>query len=153
MLRDAELHRRTLGITGDTDAADIHHRHRQLIRRWHPDRAPRGREAEFLERTIQLNGAREWMLAHPSFWRVERSTPAVIQAPAMRVEAPRTPTVEPVAPQASTRRQSFDVVRGFDVVDVLAAGWRMLKFIVIVYLVVLGLAIAGWLLTLTGILH
>lgn len=70
-MREAAQHGRALDIEGPTDAEDIRRRHRELMKRYHPDRAPRGRENEFLRRTQSINAAREWMLGHPSSWRVE----------------------------------------------------------------------------------
>lgn len=70
-MMDAALHRGVLGIEGETDAADIGRRYRALMKRCHPDRAPWGREGEFLERAKDLNAARAWLLKNPSSWKLQ----------------------------------------------------------------------------------
>lgn len=73
----ATRHLRTLGITGDTNAAEILARYRSQVKRWHPDRAPLGREEFFSERMKRVNLARDYLLAHPECWVKVKSEPVI----------------------------------------------------------------------------
>lgn len=121
-MTEATLHRGVLGIEGDTDAADIRRRHRTLMLRYHPDRAPRGREGEFLERAKDLNTAREWLLASPSSWRAEVPAAPMVQPPLTMMDSSSVS-----APVASSRP---------------GVSWVM--FAVALYLGLLAFAIVGW---------
>ncbi len=125
-MTDAALHRGMLGIEGDTDAADIRRRHRALLKRYHPDRAPRGREGEFLERAKDLNAAREWLLASPSSWRVEVPAAPMVQPPLARRESSAMSIPVAASPRSGT-------------------SWVMTALGL--YLGTLALAILGWILS------
>lgn len=144
-MTEAALQRRALGIEGDTDAADIRRRHRALMLRWHPDHAPRGSEAAYLERAKQLNAARAWMLSHPSSWTVEAPVAPVVQPQVMRVEnlpAQVPAWGPPVVVEPPMKPGTADGV------------WRILTVAVALYLGVLAFATVGWVLTaLLTVLH
>ena len=123
----AALHRRVLGIEGATSAEDIRRRHRTLMLRYHPDRAPRGRETEFLERAKELNLAREWLLLHPECWRVETAVPTTSPTPEAAV-ARRVPS-------SSIESKSVGWAQGI-------ASWATVA--IVIYLGLLAFAILGW---------
>ncbi len=111
-------HRRVLGIVGSTGDADIRRRHRELMKRYHPDRAPGGREREFLLRAQELNAAREWLLLHPASWVAQAPFASIELEPEMKTTTSRV---------AAQNRASA----GFAVVAY-AAGW-VLKAMVVLY--------------------
>lgn len=107
--------------------------------RYHPDRAPRGREGEFLERAKAINAARDWMLSNPGSWRVETSVASPLEPQVMRRRASSvsytvrsTPTT--VASETAGPSRSWSPMR-----------WVL--WAVGIYFGVLLFAILGWLLT------
>jgi hypothetical protein len=138
-MKEEASHRRTLGIEGATDEADIRRRYRERMKRYHPDRAPRGSEIEFLRRAQALNAAREWLLEHPSSWTVE--TP---------VAQGGVPSVEPIQ---ATRPAAYAPpihARGKPVAAPpprvrMAGGWAFA--VLVLYLGLLAFAVVGWLIT------
>lgn len=144
----AGTHRRALGIAGDTCEADIRRRHRALMLRYHPDRAPRGRENEFLRRAQELNAAREWMLSHPSSWVVELPDAPAAQAQVMRSESLSTPTWMPRNPVPPRSAPVAVVPKTRNVGERMDGGvGNLVGIAIVLYLLVLAFAIIGWLLT------
>jgi hypothetical protein len=141
----AQRHRRALGIEGDTCEAEIRRRHRALLRRCHPDLAPRSREREFLEKAKRVNVARDWLLEHPSCWVQERPHPAVAVRPPIPACRPadtrnETPQVRPSA--MKKRGRGGDALGGATRAVVL-----LIEAAVILYFALLAFAIAGWVIT------
>lgn len=131
-MREAAIHRRALGIEGATDAEDIRLRYRAMMRRWHPDRAPRGNEDIYLERAKELNAAREWLLAHPTSWRAETPMVPATHPQARRAEDRSAPVPPMSAPVAASHPRS---------------GMSWVGVVVAVYFGLLAFSIVGWLLT------
>lgn len=145
-MREAALHRGVLGIEGTTSEDDIRRRYRELIKRYHPDRAPRGRESEFLRRAQALNAAREWMLSHRGAWAIEAPAAPVAQPSVMRndIHHARTATYAPPVYEVPiyTRGKPSEVAS-----SPRRSGMSWVGWVLAIYLGLLAFAVIGWLLT------
>ena len=145
-MREAALHRGVLGIEGTTSEDDIRRRYRELMKRYHPDRAPRGSENEFLRRAQDINAAREWMLSHRGAWTVDAPAAPVVQPSVMGndIHHAQTATYAPPAYEVPvyTRGKSSAVAS-----PPRRSGMSWVRVAVAIYLGLLAFAVIGWLIT------
>jgi hypothetical protein len=87
--REARRHLERLGLEPGATVADIKAAHRELVRRWHPDRfeADTGRRTEAEERIKGINAAYTWILQNRRL--LDRFEPAAPPRPRRRVRLVR----------------------------------------------------------------
>lgn len=120
-----EAYRRVLELPAGATLDAVRRCHRWQMLRFHPDRG--GSE----ERARLINEARDFFLAHPD--QLEARQPEMPQRTAP-ISEPKATTV------------AVDVFRWSDGISTIGHGiWLLLKFSVLAYLVLLLIAIIGWL--------
>lgn len=94
---------RELGVSPGASAETIRQAYLALVRRYHPDRAPTGRAAEYEERMKRINTAYELLRDPESRQRYDQlRAPQATQASA-KPRAPSAPRMQPNDPYAQMR--------------------------------------------------